>query len=425
MKVTCSKCRKVFSAPDEWAGKRVKCPGCKQPLALSGGDGASSSKDVGFDLGSLGEIEVEGQALVFERKGKPLTLKEAKAAAATQTQPSKSDPTIRTCPQCGLRVRVTDLYSEVMCRHCGGGIPGFEREDDELIGYKAAAGGLPGRVSFYGGFTKAAFYPIPALGNIAAAMGIAFGVIAVPLFALLGLLSASALNSAVKTEPTSLAWVGAFLTAMFGLEGIYFGSIAYYGLVDTVRSTVEGNEQPPALTWNIVKLGSALGGYAALIGFYLVVVFLLLTLSGQGVPSSVNDLAVLGTPISLAVLALVTFGIPMNMIGLSSTEMTDGLNPKKVAISIGRVAGNYTFLFLIVLIYLGIYVGLMYAVMSWAGPAIMEAARKGIGVGYLKVLGGVGAWALVVGLGFYFAYSIGRILGLFARTYKELLEFEL
>jgi hypothetical protein len=68
---------------------------------------------------------------------------------------------------------------------------------------------------------------------------------------------------------------------------------------------------------------------------------------------------------------------------------------------------------------------LMYAVMSWAGPAIMEAAKKGIAVGYLNVLGGVGAWSVVIGLGFYFAYSIGRILGLFARTYKELLEFEL
>jgi len=93
--------------------------------------------------------------------------------------------------------------------------------------------------------------------------------------------------------------------------------------------------------------------------------------------------------------------------------------------SVGRVAGQYVFLFLIVLLYLGIYVGLMVLVMGWAGPAIAESAAKGLGAGIVKMLGGIGAWAVVMGLGFYFAYSIGRILGLFSRTYKESLDFEL
>ena len=115
----------------------------------------------------------------------------------------------------------------------------------------------------------------------------------------------------------------------------------------------------------------------------------------------------------------------MNMIGLASSHAFDGLHPVKVFRSIARLLGHYTFLFLIVLLYLGFYVGLMWAVMSWAGPAIAGAATQGIKNGIVKLLIGVCAWAVVMGLGFYFAYSIGRILGLFSRTYREEIEFEM
>jgi uncharacterized membrane protein len=147
--------------------------------------------------------------------------------------------------------------------------------------------------------------------------------------------------------------------------------------------------------------------------------------SGKGFPTSLDDLSVLARPLSLTVLAIMTFSVPMNIIGLASTEPVDGLNPKKVALSIARLLGHYIFMFLIVLIYLGFYVGVMYAVMSWAGPAVKEAAAKGISVGYKNLIGGIIGWSVLIGMGFYFSYMIGRILGLFARTYKEQMEFEL
>jgi len=211
---------------------------------------------------------------------------------------------------------------------------------------------------------------------------------------------------------------------MFALEGAYFGSVAYYCLIDTIRSTVGGNEHPPPLTWNITKLGAALGGYVALIGFYLVVILVLVTAYG-GVPTSLADFSVLGKPLSLAVLAIMTFSIPMNIIGLASTEPLDGLNPAKVGLSILRVIGHYIFMFLIVILYVGFYVGILYAIMSWAGPAMKQAAAQGIEVGYKNLLGGIAGWAVLIGMGFYFAYMIGRILGLFARTYRERMAFEL
>jgi hypothetical protein len=115
----------------------------------------------------------------------------------------------------------------------------------------------------------------------------------------------------------------------------------------------------------------------------------------------------------------------MNMIGLSSSHALDGLNPVRVFRSIGNLAGHYFFLFLIMLIYLGMYIGGVAAVMKWAGPAIMDAAQQGLGVGLVRMLGGPIAWCVLIGLGFYFSYMIGRVLGLFARTFKEKLDFDL
>jgi len=68
--------------------------------------------------------------------------------------------------------------------------------------------------------------------------------------------------------------------------------------------------------------------------------------------------------------------------------------------------------------------GSMAAVLRWAGPAILRTAREGIKAGLASMLGGLAAWAVVLGAGFYFAYALGRILGLFSRTYKSNLQFE-
>lgn len=76
------------------------------------------------------------------------------------------------------------------------------------------------------------------------------------------------------------------------------------------------------------------------------------------------------------------------------------------------------------LLYLGIYFGVLTAVMKWAMPAIMGAANQGMKAGLLAMLAGPLAWSVLIGMGFYFAYSIGRVLGLFCRTYRESLDFD-
>ncbi len=429
LKVTCPNCKKVLQAPDKLAGKKVKCPGCKHQIRLPAAQEEGSADDVGFDLGTLGSLESAGRATVREAKGKPMTLKEAQAAAqADQPAALPEDPSIRVCPNpnCRQKIKVLDLHTEVMCRYCGAGIPPVATAQAGKARYQdSMADRMKVSVTFYSGFTGATTYPLPAMGTIAGAMGIALASIAVPLLAILGFLMSASLNPITESKgETDYGWVGVFISVAFIAQAVYFGSVGYYILIDTIRTTTSGAEHPPNLTWNVINLGAALGGYAILLLLYVVVMIALVTIS-KSFPDSMSDFAVLGQPANLVVLALITFGVPMNMIGLSSSHAMEGLDPIRVTKSILATFGHYIFLFLITLLYLGIYLGIMAAVLNWAGPIILSAAKEGLGVGFLNMLLGLVAWAVVMGAGFYFAYALGRILGLFCRTYRERLAFEL
>ena len=56
MKVTCHNCRKVLRVPKKLAGKKVRCPGCKQPIKVPGAGEPPSAEDLSVDLTSLGSI---------------------------------------------------------------------------------------------------------------------------------------------------------------------------------------------------------------------------------------------------------------------------------------------------------------------------------------------------------------------------------
>jgi phage FluMu protein Com len=428
MKVSCPNCQKVLQAPDDWAGRKVKCPGCKGVIALPAPSKNPAAPSHGLDLGSLGAIEDAGQVVYAERKRKRMTLAEAQAAQSDDIAGGKAppiDPTIRTCPGCGQKVKSDDIYSELECRNCGAGIPGIDIHAERARYTGGMADRITTQVSFYTGFGSAFAYPIPALVWILMGMGIALATIAIPLLGVLGFTAGAGLNPiAGKTD---FGWVGIFLTVMFAVQGVYFGSVAYYVMIDTIRTTTSGGEQPPSLTWNVANLGAALAGYIALIGFYLLIVVGLLYIANGRLPASAQDLGALGRPGNLIILALLTFGVPMNMIGLSSSHALDGLNPVRSFRSIGRIVGHYMFLFLIMMIYLGIYIGGVVAVMNWAAPTILSAAQQGMNVkgGILTILLALLAWSVLIGLGFYFAYLMGRILGLFSRTYREQMDFDL
>ncbi len=434
MKVVCPSCKKVVQAPDEWAGRKVKCPGCKQPVTLPRESEAAGSPDLHLDIRSLEAIETAGQPVVIERKGKPMTLKEAQAAeaaarSALQEAAARKDPCQRVCPGCGQTTFSPDIYCELICKYCGAAIPGVALEARERTSYTTDFEPTSRPETFYTGFTKAIGYPVTALPSIGAAMVIALAVVAVPMTAILLFTGAAGANEAVA-EKTDFGWVAVVLTVMFIAEGVYFGAIAYYMLIDSTRATTAGSDTAPEITWNPVSLGAALAGYAALLGFYALVVIILVFFTTGHLPSTAEDLAAgLMNPVSIVVLVLLTFSVPMNMIGMASANTWDGLNPARFGAAIARTIGHYIFLFLISIIYLAIYIGAMAAVLNWAMPMILKASRPApdasLSGTILTMLAGLGAWSVLIGVALYFACVIGRILGLFSRTYRERIGFEL
>jgi DNA-directed RNA polymerase subunit RPC12/RpoP len=84
VQVTCSGCGRGFSARDELAGKTVRCPNCKTPIAVESAPANSGLADF------LGE-----ELSAAEAK------QQAAQAAAMQRSASEPKHRGRTCRQCG------------------------------------------------------------------------------------------------------------------------------------------------------------------------------------------------------------------------------------------------------------------------------------------------------------------------------------
>lgn len=428
LSVTCPRCKTSLRVPERLAGKTVRCKACNKPILIPGSQAPpESDPSSGLDLNSLEAIEQGGETLEFQRRRKRLTVKEAQELSGDTGTKKPRHENARICPACGVEVQAPDPYCEVLCLECDTPIPGLDRGTGEVARYAdSLAGRVRTDVGFYTGFSRAFLYPIPALIWIMLGIAVALAAIVIPVGGVLAFVVAAALNPIA--EKGDVSWVGLTVAIFFLVEGIYFGLVNYHILVDSIRATSSGSEVPPPLTWNPSSLGAALVGYLAL-GAYYVTIFLALTWVNTHHVPDFSSIAALTQPLhspgSLAVLALLTFMVPMHLIGLASGRPADGLNPARVVRSILAVPSHYAFLFLITLMYVGIYAGVMVAVMSWAGEAIATAARTGVQKGLAPMGLGLAAWAVVIGLGFFIHYSLGRILGLFARTYKDKLDFDL
>ncbi len=433
MNVRCPHCERKLEVRDEWAGRSVRCPACKKGFKLPAKtkQQADRSPSTGIDLDALSRIETAGHGLVDER-GRPVRVAPTQAAEETpgQQRPAASgSETTRICPYCRTKVKTEDNYSEVLCPHCWRVIPAADRPADKQGKDAKFSGSLIGRiqpaVGFYAGFGSAALYPIPGTVWILMGMGLAALAICLPVGVLVAFATATGLNPIAGETDTT--WVGPVLALMFLIEGIYFGAVNYHILIDSIRSTVVGGETPSPLPWNPIALGTALLGYLGIAVYYLIILAILIVVAYGRlyIPNSLSELSALTKPGYLVAIAVITFTVPMNVIGLASSNTWDGFNPYKIGKSVAQTVGHYMFLFLIVCLFLMLYTGLMTLVMSWAGKAIFNAMEHGIEQGLVPVLIGLGAWSVLIGAGFYFAYVLGRILGLFARSYREKLAFDL
>jgi DNA-directed RNA polymerase subunit RPC12/RpoP len=126
LKFSCSSCEKKISVRTEYAGKKVKCPGCQKPLRVpaprpkrsstgvpiaAGTDSGSSSAGAkSYSLADLAEMEANADAEIKELSHK--------AQVSSIRIPNGKD-----CPECGSSCKP----DAVLCVSCGHSFEGGEK----------------------------------------------------------------------------------------------------------------------------------------------------------------------------------------------------------------------------------------------------------------------------------------------------------
>jgi len=119
IKFKCKSCEKKISVRAEYAGKKAKCPGCKQPLRVPSprpkrsstgvpiaagatDSDASSASQKSYSLADLVEMEANADAELTElsHKGRPRNIRIANG---------------KDCPDCGASCKP----AAVLCVDCG------------------------------------------------------------------------------------------------------------------------------------------------------------------------------------------------------------------------------------------------------------------------------------------------------------------
>jgi len=448
MKVACPNCRSRLDVPDEWSGRVARCPRCKAPFTVPDAAkaqdqqaaGEAPSENNGIDLDALAALEPGGLVEpVLPKDVPPPKRPKKRAKGAPPSAPSKPQVVrtpdgkiFRICPHCGHQIKVEEVQTEVLCGNCWKTVPALtESEETHVPEGQTLIGGLArtrGRtVGFYDGLMLAFGYPVGSLNSIAVGTLVATGIILVPTLLLMGIIGVMRLEPVYGHEIEVPEWIRPAIVITLLAELVYFAGVGYYALIDSIRSTLSGSEKPPELVWNLTTVTNSLISYMGFLLFYASLAtagFWLIRSEPLSLPTSLEDFQELLTPGGLVLLAVLTFFVPMTIIGMGMGRGLQGLNPIRTVQSILGTISHYIFLYCIVLVYASLY-GVAVAVMlDYSGKSIMDLVQHGIEQGVPRVVLGVVAWGLLVGVGFYGQIVLGRILGLFARTFERHLAFE-
>lgn len=429
MKLRCPRCRQKLSVPDKYAGRAIRCPSCNRAFNVPQAKAAVSGPGAAVDLESMAQLEARSTELSGEELVDAETTEQARKADEAATTAKT-----RTCPTCHKEVPVKDPYADLLCSHCWNPIPAFIKGSSEVRAKRAAEARRSGGSSdFYGQLTATVTYPLSAIGSIGTAAGIAIAAGILPVAAITGGAYAVA-QSAVGTEAGvrqgDLSAAQMILMIVFAVEVIFFSAVALHAFLDVVRTTTVGTERAPNLSWSPTHWGSSFFAYLILCAYVVLMTVLMAKLTISEDPlyhlkrGQFTELAQVGGTKFLLGMAILSFGIPMNLVGMSLGSIAQGLNPTLVGKSILKTHAHYVFLVLIVVVFALLFgTAAMYLVFDWLLPKVQEmiqSAKAGnIGQVALSML----AWGVVMGVFFYGTYVVARLHGLFARAFRKSLFF--
>ncbi|HWL92765.1 MAG TPA: hypothetical protein VNT79_04455 [Phycisphaerae bacterium] len=433
MKIRCPRCEKLLSVPEKYAGKAIRCPGCNQAFkvpaltaAVGGGAGG------GLDLEDLARIEQGTSQLSEEELAAHVERQAGEIDAEAEIQSG-----FRTCPHCQKKTKATDPNVELLCSHCWKGIPslrggGLGRKTIKQATTEVKATGEGG---FYNEIGSAFAYPFSALSSILTASGIAFGAAIIPvavMTALSNLMEQSNVGTEQGIQKADLSNLVLILMGIFAAEVFFFSAIAIHSFFDVVRTTGVRDDQPPKLNFAPSQWGKSFMSYVVLcvyVGILAYVVFLMtmpadLDFMGAIAAGEVQQL-LQNAPTEFYIgMFVISFLIPMNLIGISLGTIGQALNPVRVGQSVGYTHVHYIFLVLILSVYGGLFSYSFSAILfDWFIPKIKQMQEGSTSGQLTNVALPLLAWGAVMAVFFYGTYVLARLHGLFVRSFRRRLMF--
>lgn len=426
MKLRCPRCEKKLSVPDRYAGKSIRCPACNRGLKVPKPQTAVAG-DTGLDLESLAALETQTTQMSDEER---TGAEEAVLAAA-----DSGEGLIRVCPHCNAKVRTDDPGADILCSHCwkaipgtggGGGLGGRTRTARKAVSATGAGG-------FYSELASAVMYPMPALSSILTAAGIAFLAALLPVVFMTGaaqLMEQGNVGTEQGVRQADLSGVQLILIAVFSAEIFFFAAVAAHAFFDVARTTGIGDDQAPKLSFSPNQWGKSFASYLVLAAYFAIVTYGVAVLTmGNGFQDYLFKgdvkglLASGGTSFGVG-MVIVTFFIPMNLLGICLGTIGEALNPANILKSFGKTHVHYVFLVLILAVYGGLFgFAFVWILFDWFIPQI-EGMRAGSSEGkLLDVAMPLLAWGIVMAFFFYGAYVLARLHGLFVRSFRKGLYF--
>ncbi|HPF37454.1 MAG TPA: hypothetical protein P5081_18160 [Phycisphaerae bacterium] len=423
MKLRCPRCEKKLSIADKYAGRAIRCPACNRGFTVPKLEQAAGPA-AELDLAGLAALEAGTQQLTDEEREHL----ESQAAGV------ETEPGVRVCPSCGAKTKSSDPNIEILCSHCWKAIPAQTASGGyggKKIKKHVEIGALS-RGGFYSEIGNAIGYPLSALSSILTAALVAFLAGVVPVVFITGasnVMTFSNVGTSRENEAADLSSIPAILSMLFTAEIIFFAAVAIHSFFDIVRSTGIGEDGAPKLTWAPAQLSKSVVSYLVLLVYLCVSMYIVafLTLPFDPIETvlagDVGKFFDGGTPFFIGV-AIVTFLIPMQLIGLSLGNVQQVMNVVNVAKSIVKTHVHYIFLCLLLAVFGSMFVGGFGALLfTWFIPQVSEMVEKS-GEGALgKVAIALLAWGVVMACFFYGSYILARIHGLFVRSFRKKLLF--
>lgn len=121
IKFRCKGCEKKIAVRAEYAGKKVRCPGCKEPLRVPAPRPKRSATGAPVAVGAApadsspgGASSISLEALAAMEANAPIELRELSSKATRQSHSPRIEGG-KDCPGCDASVKP----DAVLCVHCG------------------------------------------------------------------------------------------------------------------------------------------------------------------------------------------------------------------------------------------------------------------------------------------------------------------